>query len=80
MTTDVKGVENVTVTSSTGGVAWWIVALALVFVAVAVAAVSTDRRRSGSGEDAREDRFINPGRSRHKSMTDKQQEHGEFLG
>jgi hypothetical protein len=59
---------------------WWIVVLALVFVAVAVAAVITERRRSGSGEDIREDRFINPGRNRYKSMTDRQQEHGEFLG
>lgn len=53
----------------------WILGLAVIFVLVAVAAVVTERRRRSLGEDAREDRFVNPARDRYTSMADKEQEH-----
>lgn len=49
----------------------------LILLVGVVAAVVTERRRI-PGEDARDDRFINPVKYRYKSWADKENEHGSF--
>ena len=54
----------------------WLVVLVLLTAVLAGAAVVTARRRGRSGEDAREDRFVNP--TRTTPWRDKHGEHGGF--
>jgi hypothetical protein len=59
---------------------WWLLVLILLVLVAAVAAVVVARRRATVGVDAREDRFVNPGRDRPSSGMDKYSEHGGTNG
>lgn len=57
---------------------WYFILLGTALVVVIVGAVVTERRRRGLGEDAREDRFVNP--RTYQSWTDKESGHGGLNG
>ena len=59
---------------------WWLAALVALLVLVGVAAVAVERRRGSVGGDAREDRFIDPGKNRPKRLSEKLGEHGPSNG
>ena len=55
---------------------WWLLVLVTFVGVVAVVALVTERRRRALGDDAREDRFVEPGRDRPKGWAEKHGEHG----
>ena len=59
---------------------WWLLALVALLVLVGIAAVAVERRRGSVGDDAREDRFLDPAKHRPKRLSEKLGEHGPNNG